>query len=108
MYKSVCFEGCPIESLIKDASESAIEAMSVFVRRRGVGLNHDRDEASQWGRDLGQARGWSSKSKSVEFKGAGEVHLTMAPCLCLSQGIIVLRNPNTGWHHRIRRLHSIL
>jgi hypothetical protein len=39
MYKSVYFEGCPIESSIEDASELAIEAMSVFVRRRGVGLN---------------------------------------------------------------------
>jgi hypothetical protein len=74
MYKSVCFEGCPIESSIEDASESAIEVMSVFVRRRGVGLN--RDEASQSGRGLGQARGWSSKSKSVEFEGVGKVHLT--------------------------------
>jgi hypothetical protein len=48
MYKSVCFESCPIEASIEDASESAIEAMSVFVRRRGVGLKEtrlsDRDE----------------------------------------------------------------
>jgi hypothetical protein len=75
MYKSMCFESYPIESSIEDVSESVIKAMSVFVRRRGVGLN--RDEASQSGRGLGQARGWSSKSKPVEFEGAGKVHLTV-------------------------------
>jgi hypothetical protein len=74
MYKSACFESCPIESSVEDASESAIEAMSGFVRRRGVGLN--RDEASQSGRGLGQARGRCLKLKSGEFEGVGKVHLT--------------------------------
>jgi hypothetical protein len=52
MYKSMCFEGCPIESSIEDASESAIEVSSVFVRRCGVRLN--RVETSQSGQGLGQ------------------------------------------------------
>jgi hypothetical protein len=86
MYKSMCFESCPIESSIEDALESAIEAMSVFVRRRGVRLN--RDKASRSGRGLGQARGWCSKSKPVEFEGAGRVHLTPARKLGGRRGAI--------------------
>jgi hypothetical protein len=68
MYKSMCFEGCPIESSAEDA---AIEWAATTGQQRsgdvdfarGGDVGFDGVEASQFGRGLGQAFVRSSKSK---------------------------------------------